>query len=140
MVDTQHALLIMVTHPIGLPLVGRVTQTRTQPVASPIYRAVPSLPSGLPKDSENDALADGDCCVQCPQCHQTVQGIEFFVAAPRLLGKICLPASRHECETVGVSQTPAHTRLYVNPTAAGLFLAGESFTVPHAKKQKIQKH
>uniref|UniRef100_A0A182W462 Homeobox domain-containing protein n=1 Tax=Anopheles minimus TaxID=112268 RepID=A0A182W462_9DIPT len=36
----------------------------------------PSLPSGLPKDSENDALADGDCCVQCPQCHQTVQGIE----------------------------------------------------------------
>ncbi|XP_035919402.1 zinc finger protein 1 isoform X3 [Anopheles stephensi] len=37
---------------------------------------VPSLPSGLPKDSENDALADGDCCVQCSQCHQTVQGIE----------------------------------------------------------------
>uniref|UniRef100_A0A182X5C9 Zinc finger protein 1 n=1 Tax=Anopheles quadriannulatus TaxID=34691 RepID=A0A182X5C9_ANOQN len=36
----------------------------------------PSLPSGLPKDSENDALADSDCCVQCPQCHQTVQGIE----------------------------------------------------------------
>ncbi|XP_053677947.1 zinc finger protein 1 [Anopheles nili] len=36
----------------------------------------PSLPSGLPKDSENDALADTDCCVQCPQCHQTVQGIE----------------------------------------------------------------
>ncbi|XP_050079328.1 zinc finger protein 1 [Anopheles maculipalpis] len=36
----------------------------------------PSLPSGLPKDSENDALADGDCCVQCSQCHQTVQGIE----------------------------------------------------------------
>uniref|UniRef100_A0A182SPI6 Uncharacterized protein n=1 Tax=Anopheles maculatus TaxID=74869 RepID=A0A182SPI6_9DIPT len=63
------------------PLVGP-QPTRVYSVATAIHRAVPSLPSGLPKDSENDALADGDCCVQCSQCHQTVQGIEFCCTVP----------------------------------------------------------
>uniref|UniRef100_A0AAG5DX12 Zinc finger protein 1 n=1 Tax=Anopheles atroparvus TaxID=41427 RepID=A0AAG5DX12_ANOAO len=47
---------------------------RIMPSSTKCSLQFPSLPSGLPSDS--DALAAADCCVQCPQCHQTVQGIE----------------------------------------------------------------
>lgn len=36
----------------------------------------PALASGLPKDDESSGTPQTDCFLQCPQCHQTVQGFQ----------------------------------------------------------------
>ncbi|XP_058063208.1 zinc finger protein 1 [Anopheles bellator] len=68
----------MVSCSVAVPTYYKAAEESIMPSSTKFSLQFPSLTSGLPKDSETNTLAAADCCVQCPQCHQTVQGIEML--------------------------------------------------------------
>ncbi|XP_052873124.1 zinc finger protein 1-like [Anopheles cruzii] len=67
----------MVSCSVAVPMYYKAEES-IMPSSTKFSLQFPSLTSGLSKDSETNTLAAADCCVQCPQCHQTVQGIEML--------------------------------------------------------------